>query len=260
MSAKNVKSRNFSTGPPASEDGLDLYSVRTPNGLKINVALEELKELGLPLKWTEHVLDFGKNEQKEPWYLQINPNGRIPAVIDRDRKDQRIWETGSILLYLSKHYDKDFLLHFENDAEETEMWSWVFFQHGGLGPMQGQAGHFLGAAPVKDKYAAKRYIEETKRLLSVYEDRLNEGEDGGREYLAGEGKGRFSFADIVSFTWARAYPMSLGVPSLASGEHGFSFPAVSAWLDRIAARPGTKRALEGNGEEGKDSGRRKDEL
>ncbi|GAA5904834.1 hypothetical protein JCM6882_003218 [Rhodosporidiobolus microsporus] len=244
--ARNVKSRNFATGPPASEAGLDLYSVRTPNGMKINVALEELKELGKPLQWTEHTLDFGKNEQKEEWFVrEVNPNGRIPAIIDRDRDNQRIWESGSILLYLSKHYDTDFLLHFEDDTQETEMWSWVFFQHGGLGPMQGQAGHFLNAAPVKLPYAAKRYIEETRRLLSVYEDRLNEG-DGGRDFLAGEGKGRFSYADIVSFTWARAHPFSLGLPSLTSGAHGFSFPAVQAWLDRIAARPGTARAIEGD--------------
>ncbi|GAA6023515.1 hypothetical protein JCM10207_005700 [Rhodosporidiobolus poonsookiae] len=241
-SSRNSKSRTFATGPPASSEGIDLYSVRTPNGLKINVALEELRELGSPIKWTEHTLNFGKNEQKEEWFVrEINPNGRIPAIVDRSRASQRIFETGSILLYLSKHYDPEYRLHFDNDGEETEMWSWVFFQHGGLGPMQGQAGHFLNAAPEKIPYAAKRYIDETKRLFQVYENRLAEGE--GRDFLAGQGRGRFSYADIASFTWIRAHPMSLGLPSLSRA----GFPLLESWVERIAARPGTQRALEGNG-------------
>ncbi|BGP50558.1 Glutathione S-transferase 2 [Rhodotorula kratochvilovae] len=241
---RNAKARTFATGPPASERGIDLYSARTPNGLKINVALEELADVGTPaLTWKEHPIDLSKNEQKEEWFLrEINPNGRIPAIIDRSRNDVRVFETGAILLYLARAYDSAYNLHFEEDNDEAEMWSWVFFQHGGTGPMFGQAGHFLNAAPVKDAYATRRYIDESKRLLGVYEQQLAGQGGEGRDYLVGEGRGKFSFADIASFTWVRAHPFSLGIPSLAAA----GFPLTDAWLRRIEARPGAAKAVEGD--------------
>ncbi|GAA6057237.1 hypothetical protein JCM3770_003816 [Rhodotorula araucariae] len=262
-SSPNPKRRTFATGPPASDSGIDLYSARTPSGLKINVALEELADVGTyALAWKEHPIDLSKNEQKEEWFLrEINPNGRIPAVIDRSRGDVRVFETGAILLYLASAYDSTYNLHFLEDMDEAEMWSWVFFQHGGTGPMFGQAGHFLNAAPVKDVYAARRYIDESKRLLGVYEQQLAGGE--GRDYLVGPGRGKFSFVALTlfptppcpaaprtglpstpqaSFTWVRAHPLSLGIPSLAAA----GFPATDAWLRRIEARPGAARAVEGD--------------
>ncbi|KAM0748562.1 glutathione S-transferase [Meredithblackwellia eburnea MCA 4105] len=224
----------MSVAPPRSESGIDLYTVPTPNGLKVSLALEELKLSGSPIKWTEHKISFATNEQKEPWFLAINPNGRIPAIIDNDRKGLNVWETGSILRYLTKYYDPNFALHFPESEEdyETEMYNWVYFQHGGLGPMQGQAGHFLNAAPEKVKYGARRYIDETKRLLQVYEDRLKDG----REYLVGPGKGKFSLADVVAVTWARGSGFSLGVPHLSE----IGMPNVQAWIERIEARPAGK--------------------
>ncbi|KPV73470.1 uncharacterized protein RHOBADRAFT_54692 [Rhodotorula graminis WP1] len=242
MAASNPKSRNFATGPPASESGIDLYTWPTPNGLKINVALAELANLGTPaLSWTEHPVNIMKDEQKADWFTHgVNPNSRIPSIIDRSRNDTRVFETGSILLYLSKAYDVDYKLHFEDDAVEAEMWSWVFFQHGGTGPMFGQAGHFLNAAPVKDVYAARRYINESKRLLGVYEQRLSE--EGGRDYLVGPGKGKFSYADVASFTWVRAHPYSLGIVSLAEA----GFPLTDAWVRRCEARPGAGKAVQGD--------------
>ncbi|TNY20580.1 glutathione S-transferase [Rhodotorula diobovata] len=240
----NPKARSFEGGPPASESGIDFYSWPTPNGLKINVALEELADLGTAgLSWKEHRINISKDEQKQPWFLaEVNPNGRIPAIIDRSKNDTRVFETGAILLYLSRTYDKEYKLHFEDDKDEAEMWSWVFFQHGGYGPMAGQAGHFLNAAPVKDVYAARRYIDESKRLLQVYEGQLAGGGGEGRDYLVGEGRGKFSYADIASFTWIRAHPYSLGLPSLASA----GFPAVDAWVRRIEARPGAAKAVSGD--------------
>ncbi|GAA5842228.1 hypothetical protein JCM9279_002824 [Rhodotorula babjevae] len=242
MAASNPKARNFATGPPASESGIDFYSFPTPNGLKINVALEELANLGTPaLSWTEHTVNIMKDEQKADWFTHgVNPNSRIPAIVDRSRKDTRVFETGSMLLYLSKAYDVDYKLHFEDEADEAEMLSWIFFQHGGTGPMFGQAGHFLNAAPVKDVYAARRYINESKRLLGVYEQRLSE--EGGRDYLVGPDKGKFSYADIASFTWVRAHPFSLGIVSLAEA----GFPLTDAWVRRIEARPGAAKAVEGD--------------
>jgi glutathione S-transferase len=158
--AVNSKARRMATGPPALDSGIALFSYKTPNGLKvrtdllteaddawadlildlvprqINVALEELKALGSPVTWVEHTIDISRNVQKEPWFLnEVNPNGRIPAIVDYNRGSQRVFETGSILLYLKEWYDGDrFLLHFEDDADETEMVSWIFFQHGGYGP------------------------------------------------------------------------------------------------------------------------------
>ncbi|GAA6014337.1 hypothetical protein JCM11491_005046 [Sporobolomyces phaffii] len=228
----------MSTAPPASSEGLDFYSVKTPNGLKINIALEELNALGTPIKYKEHSIDFSKNEQKEPWFLEINPNGRIPAVIDRSSNDLAIWETGSILRYLAEKYDTGFKLHFDSLADETELYNWVFFQHGGYGPMAGQAGHFLNAAPDKVPYAAKRYLDESARLLDVYEQRLAQD---GREYLVGSGKGKFSYADIASFPWIRAHPYSLGLSSLEK-----DYPKIVEWMKRIEAREGTKKAIAGD--------------
>ncbi|KAK4705298.1 glutathione S-transferase, partial [Phenoliferia sp. Uapishka_3] len=178
---------------------------------------------------------MGANEQKEPWFLAINPNGRIPAMLDNDRPGSpAIWETGSMLLYLAKCYDTNHALHFKEDNFEDEMINWIFFQHGGLGPMQGQAGHFVSAAPEKIPYAARRYIDETKRLLKVYEDRLKD-----RDYLIGEGRGKFSYADIVAVTWARASHFSLGIPHLSEA----SLPLVQKWIERIEARDGAKKAF-----------------
>ncbi|KAI5479982.1 Glutathione S-transferase [Pseudohyphozyma bogoriensis] len=232
-------SRKMSTAPVHSAPGIHLFTVGTPNGLKVSVALEELKALGAEVPpYTTHKINFGTNEQKEPWFLEINPNGRIPAIIDNERNGKKVWETGSILLYLAKYYDKSYKLHFEDEDDETDMLNWIFFQHGGLGPMQGQAGHFLNAAPEKIKYGAKRYIDETKRLFSVYEAQLQD-----RDYLVGPGRGKFSLADIVSFTWVRAVPFSLGVPTVAEA----GFPELQKWVDRIEAREGTANAL---GEDG----------
>ncbi|GAA5938708.1 glutathione S-transferase family protein [Sporobolomyces koalae] len=228
----------MSTAPAVSSQGIDLYSFKTPNGLKINIALEELKALGTPIEYKEYTVDFGKNEQKEPWFLEINPNGRIPAIVDRSNGNLQVWETGSILRYLAEKYDKDFKLHFDNIEEETELYNWIFFQHGGYGPMAGQAGHFLNAAPEKVPYAAKRYLDESARLLQVYEQRLSES---GREYLAGKGSGKFSYADIASFPWIRAHPYSLGLVSLEK-----DYPNTVAWLKRIEAREGTKNAIKGD--------------
>uniref|UniRef100_A0A0K3CMV8 BY PROTMAP: gi/472580529/gb/EMS18321.1/ Glutathione S-transferase [Rhodosporidium toruloides NP11] gi/647401902/emb/CDR48257.1/ RHTO0S16e04676g1_1 [Rhodosporidium toruloides] n=1 Tax=Rhodotorula toruloides TaxID=5286 RepID=A0A0K3CMV8_RHOTO len=214
--SSNYKARRMATGPPALESGIALYSYGTPNGLKINVALEELKSLGSPLTWVEHTIDISQNVQKQPWFLaEINPNGRIPAIVDYNRGAQRVFETGSILLYLSRWYDGEkYLLHFEDDRDETEMISWIFFQHGGYGT----------SLP-------------SKRLLQVYETRLAEGE--GRDYLVGEGRGKFSYA---SFSWIRAHPFSLSIPSLTHA----GFPLLDSWIRRIEARPGAAKAVEGD--------------
>ncbi|KAG8912756.1 glutathione S- transferase, nitrogen catabolite repression regulator [Tulasnella sp. 418] len=236
--ASSIAARRLSslakTMAPSAEAPIHLYTAATPNGFKVSILLEELKALG-KLDYDIRALSFQKNEQKEPWYIEINPNGRIPAIVDDNREGFKVFETAAILLYLSQHYDKDFTYWFDpaNDANNySEALQWIFFAHGGVGPMQGQANHFFRYAPEKIPYAINRYIEETKRLYSVLELRLK-----NRDYLAGDGRGKFSIADINVFPWVRGHGWA-GVNDVDQ-----LFPNVDAWLQRIEARPGVYEGL-----------------
>jgi glutathione S-transferase len=165
----------------STQPDITLYTDATPNGIKITIALEEL---GLPYK-VEHV-DISTNRQKEDWFLEINPNGRIPALTDKftDGSSIRLFEGGSILQYLAEQYDKDHKISFPQGSRESyEMNNWLFFQHGGLGPMQGQANHFYRYAPEKIKYGIDRYINESRRLYRVIDTHLAKSTSG---YLVGD--------------------------------------------------------------------------
>ncbi|ORY89172.1 glutathione S-transferase [Leucosporidium creatinivorum] len=226
----------MSNAPPTSSSGIDLYHFPTPNGLKATVAFEELKSLGVDVKYTSHFVNIMKGETRAEWYTEISPNSKIPAIVDHDRNGAKVWESGSIFLYLAKHYDTSYKLHFENDQEEAEMISWIFLGNTALGP---QAGAVWGLShhPEKQRTAMKTHIAEVKRLYGVYEKRLTEG--GGREYLVGAGKGKFSFADIAAITWVRIAPMSTGDPTILAN----SFPNLFAWSERILAREGVKKGI-----------------
>jgi len=205
--------------------GLMLYTWGTPNGKKTSIFLEELKAAyGLDYKYQG--IDIGKNVQKEPWFIAINPNGRIPALTDYNNNGGfNVFESASILLYLAQRYDKDRKFSFEPGSnDESEALQWIFFTHGGIGPMQGQANHFGRYAPEKIPYAINRYLEETKRLYSVLEIRLKD-----REYLAGPGKGKYSIADINGFPWVNGHAYS-GIETLDQ------WPGLKAWIERIRAR------------------------
>ncbi|KAG8916854.1 glutathione S- transferase, nitrogen catabolite repression regulator, partial [Tulasnella sp. 408] len=179
---------------------IKLYTAGTPNGYKASIFLEELKAAYPGFTYEFQALSFTTNEQKEPWFLKINPNGRIPAMSDPNRGDFNVFESAALILYLIQHYDKEYKLSFDpvNEPDAySEALQWTFFIHGGIGPMQGQSNHFFRYAPEKIPYAIKRYNDETRRLYSVLESRLS----NGREYLAGAGKGKFSFADVNGFPW-----------------------------------------------------------
>ncbi|KAF8604248.1 glutathione S-transferase [Ceratobasidium sp. AG-I] len=211
-----------------------LYTANTPNGHKPSILLEELTD-AYDFKYDFQTISFQKTEQKEPWFLKINPNGRIPALVDRSRDNFAVFESASILLYLAQHYDNEHKFSYDpvKDADlYSEQLQWIFFTHGGIGPMQGQANHFYRYAPEKIPYGINRYINETKRLYSVLNDRLT-----GREYLVGPGKGAYGLADINAFPWVRLWRWA-GVESLAD------FPNVEAWLERIGERPQVKRGLD----------------
>eukprot|EP01112_Ceratiomyxa_fruticulosa_P007781 TRINITY_DN2020_c0_g1_i14.p2 TRINITY_DN2020_c0_g1~~TRINITY_DN2020_c0_g1_i14.p2 ORF type:complete len:182 (+),score=43.45 TRINITY_DN2020_c0_g1_i14:193-738(+) len=139
----------------------------SPNGNKITIACEEL---GLP--YENKMIDLMKGEQREEWYLAINPNGRIPSLIDHNRGDFKVFESGAILLYLCDHYDKEGKLCPKDLDGRSEVTQWLMFQMAGVGPMQGQANHFYRYAQEKIEYGVKRYQDEVKRLKQWYQRRV----------------------------------------------------------------------------------------
>ena len=197
---------------------IELYTAGTPNGYKASVMLEELA-----MPYTLHALDLSKNQQKEPAFLKINPNGRIPAIVDRDNDDFCVFESGAILIYLA---EKSGRLMPQDAKGRSQVIQWLMFQMGGVGPMMGQANVFFRYFPEKIQPAIDRYQNESRRLLTVLDARLGEA-----EYLAGD----YSIADIANWCWARTHSWS-GV-SIEGLDH------LQRWLDAIAARPAAQRGI-----------------
>ncbi|GAB5591778.1 Glutathione S-transferase 2 [Umbelopsis nana] len=206
----------------AGKHPITLYTAGTPNGWKASVTLEELG-----ISYNLEAIDISKNTQKEPWYIKINPNGRIPAIIDHSKNDFAVFESGAIMIYLSDLYDPQHRLLPEEPLARSKVIQFLMFQMGGVGPMQGQANHFLLYAPEKISYAQKRYLEETKRLYGVLEIALE-----GQEYLANN---QFSLADIANYSWIKCSPL-IGI-SLDE------FPRVKSWIERIDARPAVQKGI-----------------
>lgn len=192
---------------------IQFYTAGTPNGRKISIMLEEIA-----IPYTLHTLDFGKAEQKEESFLKINPNGRIPAIVDTDNGDFAVFESGAILIYLAEKTGK---LLSTDPKERSITFQWLMFQMAGLGPMQGQANHFFKFAPEKIAYGIKRYTDETKRLYSVLERRLKEV-----PFLAGNS---ISIADIATWPWVHArHYIELSLDE---------YPSVQAWDEKLKVRP-----------------------
>ncbi|PHH60605.1 hypothetical protein CDD81_1432 [Ophiocordyceps australis] len=181
----------------ATKTDITLYTVNTPNGIKVSILLAEL---GLDYKLRP--IKLMENEQKEPWYLEINPNGRIPALTDKlpDGQAMRAFESGAALEYLVDRYDKEHRLSYPRDTpEHWEVASWLMWQMGGLGPMQGQANHFKRYAPEKIEYGINRYTNETRRLYQTMETQLAKSQSG---FLVGD---RLTIADISCWGWVAAH-------------------------------------------------------
>jgi GSH-dependent disulfide-bond oxidoreductase len=192
---------------------IELFTAATPNGWKVSIALEEL---GLP--YTVRPISLGKLEQKEEWFLRINPNGRIPAIIDHGNGDFAVFESGAILIYLAEKTGK--LLPGEPKARSRVL-QWLMFQMGGVGPMMGQANVFFRYAPEKIQYAIDRYQRESRRLFEVMERQLK-----GNTYIAGE---EYSIADIALHSWVAGHEWS--------GVSVEGLPGLKRWLDLVGARP-----------------------
>ncbi len=214
---------------PADPGIIQLYSFPTPNGVKVAIALEEI---GLP--YEAHLVDIRKDDQKTPQFLSLNPNGKIPALIDPDGPDGGpigIFESGAILLYLSEKTGK--LIPADATAR-VECIQWLFFQMGGVGPMFGQFGHFykFAADKVTDPYPTERYRVETRRLLEVLDRRLD-----GRQWLAGD---MYTIADIATFPWVRTVRDFYEAGEAVGLD---DFDNVTGWLERCLERPASIKGL-----------------
>lgn len=216
--------------------GLHLVTQSTPNGQKVQIMLEELALL-YGTTWDFTLINIATNEQKKDWFLRLNPNGRIPVIIDNTLSPPfPVMETSAELLYLLKKYDGDDALGFSDELERSECLQWLFFWHGSGAPYQGQVNHFNKFAKEKIPYAIARFKNETLRVYGVLEIRLSGKYTGEpRDYLAGKGKGKYSVADIGTWPWVSKWEFS-GFTKDEMSE----FPHLLKWLDRIAQRPAVK--------------------
>lgn len=215
--------------PAAHPDRIQLYSAPTPNGVKVSIALEEM---GLP--YEAHYVNIGKNETWNDDFLALNPNGKIPAIIDPEGPDGgpfALFESGAILIYLAEKSGK---LLSQDPARRYETLQWLFFQVGHIGPMFGQVGFFhkFGGRDYEDKRPLHRYRDESIRLLGVLEKRLAD-----RPWLMGDD---YSIVDIQTFPWVRNMRELYDAGALL-GLH--NFPRTYDWVDRAAARPASIKGL-----------------
>src|SRR5437763_2701700 len=216
--------------PAKHPDRLQLYSLPTPNGVKISIVLEEI---GLP--YEPHLVDIGKNESWTPEFLSLNPNGKIPAIIDPDGPGGAplgLFESGAILLYLA---EKTGMLLPRDAARRYETIQWVFFQMAAVGPMFGQLGYFhkFAGREIEDKRPLERYRAESQRLLGVLETRLQ-----GRQWIMGDD---YTIADISLLGWVRNLIGFYGARDLVAFD---TLRHVPAWLERGLARPAVQRGLD----------------
>lgn len=215
--------------PPQHPDRIQLYSLTTPNGVKISIALEEMG-----LAYEPHYVDFGKDDQKTPEFRSLNPYAKIPAIIDPNGpagKPLPLFESGAILLYLAEKSGK---LLPSDPARRYETIQWLLFQTSGVGPIFGQVGYFhkFAGREIEDKRPLERYRDESKRLLKVVDDRLD-----GRDWILGE---EFTIADIAMIGPVRNLIGYYDARDLVEFDKLANVPA---WLDRVLARPAVQRGV-----------------
>jgi GST-like protein len=202
---------------------IDLYTWSTPNGRKVSIMLEELG-----LAYRTHAINIGKGDQFKPEYVRINPNSKIPSIVDPDGPDGKpvaMMESGAILIYLAGKTGK---LLPESIRDRYVALEWLMFQMGGVGPIFGQVHHFLRAAKEAVPYSIERYVKEARRLYGVLNERLKD-----HEYLAGE----YSIADIATYPWTARYEWH------KTRLEDFPHPHVKRWFDAISARPAVQRGM-----------------
>jgi len=212
-----------------AKSGIELLTFGTPNGVKASILLEELKA-AYGKEYTFQSINIGQNIQKEPWFVKFSPNGRIPAIVDHDRNDFSVFEGAAILVYLTRHYDPEHKFCFTDPDDLSRCEQWISWQHGGLGPMQGQANHFYRFAKERIPYPTQRYVGESERLYGILNTHLE-----SRDYMVGPGRGKYSIADIASFGWVNI--------AYVGGVNLSKFPHVEQWWRRILDRPAVQKGL-----------------
>lgn len=200
---------------------IDLYTWSTPNGRKVSIMLEECA-----LPYRVHPIDIGKGDQFKPDFVAIDPNSKIPAIVDQDGPEGEpfpLFESGAILMYLAWKTGRFFPIHATDQFQTIQ---WLMFQMGGVGPFFGQVHHFLRAAPEPVPYAIERYTKETRRLYGVMDRHLEH-----QDYLAND----YSIADIATYPWVARHDWHKVELD--------DFPAVKRWFDRIGARPAVQAGM-----------------
>jgi GST-like protein len=200
---------------------IDLYTWGTPNGRKVSIMLEEVG-----LSYETHPINIGQNDQFTPEFLKISPNNKIPAIVDRDN-GYSMFESGAILIYLAKKTGK---LMPTDQLARMDVYQWLMFQMGGVGPMFGRTHHFARFANHKIPYAIDRYVNETKRLYGVMDKRL-----AVKPYLGGD---MYSIADVATWPWVSRFEWH------ELGNNLDSFPNVKRWYNEIAARPAVQKGYD----------------
>ena len=195
---------------------IDLYTAATPNGWKASITLEELE-----IPYEVYAIDLSSGEQKKPWFTAINPNGRIPAIVDRGNGDFAVFESGAIMIYLAEKAGR---LLAADEKGRSRVLQWLMFQMGGVGPMMGQANVFNRYFPEKIPAAIDRYLRESRRLFEVLDGHL-----ATHEYLAGD----YSIADIANWSWVHIHEWP-GV-DLSGLDH------LQRWMDAVGSRPAVQR-------------------
>jgi len=197
---------------------IKLYTDSTPNGWKASITLEELQ-----VPYEVHHVDIRANTQKEDWFLKMNPNGRIPVIVDTDAGDFTVFESGAIMIYLAEKFGK---LMPSDPVGRSRVIQWLMFQMGGVGPMMGQANVFYRYFPEKIPAAIQRYQNESRRLFEVLDHQLTDN-----EYLAGD----YSIADIANWSWVRIHEWS--------GVDIKGLPNLQRWMQSLADRPACMKGV-----------------
>jgi glutathione S-transferase len=198
---------------------IELFTAATPNGWKASITLEELE-----VPYEVRAIDLGSGDQKKPDFLAINPNGRIPAIVDHDLGGLRVFESGAIMIHLAEKTGSSLLP--SEAGPRAEVMSWLMFQMGGVGPMMGQANVFFRYFPEKIQPAIDRYQNESRRLFEVLDDQLQK-----TEWLAGD----YSLADIANWSWVRIHGWS--------GVSTDGLDALKSWMEAMEARPAVQRGI-----------------
>ncbi|KIY51622.1 glutathione S-transferase [Fistulina hepatica ATCC 64428] len=201
-----------------------VYAANTGNSAKISIALEALKAAypDANLSYEVKFVDLSKKEQKAPEYVKLNPNGRVPTLVDRSRNDFIVFESSAILIYLLQHYDPEYKLSFNPVTDPdaySQMLQWIFFVHGGFFPMQGQGAVHCSSVDPDQELSRKRYFDETNRVYGILDKRLE-----GRKWVVGPGEGVYTVADIVALAGIKLHKMAR--------VNLDEYPNAKAWLER----------------------------